>query len=222
VKSVLGSHDDCGDDKGGTTGTDPDDTKQHRYFVELFGGRSNWYARAKTRLGWALNIACVGTPMLFMGGECHMWGYWTDGEDRNGDHRFDWSIAGDPTGMEMRRLVAAANAVRWENPCLRGDFLEVTHVDRDNCVIAFKRWLPDRSGTILAIVNCGDHSFGNREYAVGTGGQQGQWTQILCTQDAAFGGWDGAGNAFHEPWAQDDGKICINLPLWSVVLMRLK
>jgi 1,4-alpha-glucan branching enzyme len=222
VKSLLGSHDDCGDDKGGATESDPDDTKQHRYFVELFGGRSNWHARAKARLGWALNTACVGTPMLFMGGECYMWGYWTDGEDGNGDHRFDWSIAGDPLGMEMRRFVAAANAVRAENPCLRGDFAEVTHEDRDNSIIAFKRWLPGRPGTILAIVNCGDHCFSGHDYGVATGGQPGQWTQILCTQDVAFGGWEGAGNAFHEPWTQDDGRIYLNLPLWSVVLMRVK
>ena len=79
-----------------------------------------------------------GTPMLFMGSECLQaapqvaWGYWHDGDDRNGDHRFDWSIAGDPVGMQMRRLVAAANAVRWDNPALRADSLDVTHEDRDN------------------------------------------------------------------------------------------
>jgi 1,4-alpha-glucan branching enzyme len=56
---------------------------------------------------------------------------------------------------------------------------------------------------------------------VKTGNQFGQWTQILCTQDAAFGGWDGAGNAFHEPWTREDGMIYINVPQWSVVMLRL-
>jgi 1,4-alpha-glucan branching enzyme len=46
--------------------------------------------------------------------------------------------------------------------------------------------------------------------------------QILCTQDAAFGGWDGAGNAFYEPWTQLDGQLYINLPKWSVVMFRRK
>jgi 1,4-alpha-glucan branching enzyme len=54
------------------------------------------------------------------------------------------------------------------------------------------------------------------------GGQDGQWTQILCTQDAAFGGWDGAGNAFHDPWTQLDGHVYINLPKWSVVILCRK
>jgi len=221
VKSLLGSHDDCGDLDGGATLWKPDDSERHRYLVELLGGRGDWTARAKARLAWALNVAAVGTPMMFMGGECHMWGYWHDGEDRNGDHRFDWSIAGDPIGMEMRRLVAAANRVRFDNPCLRGDELAVTHQDPANGVLAFKRWLPGQGGAVLAVVNCGDRTFGDHGYGVATGGQAGRWSQVLCTQDAAFGGWDGAGNAFHEPWTEADGRVYLNVPRWSVVLMRL-
>jgi len=156
-----------------------------------------------------------------MGDECHMWGYWHDSEDGNGDHRFDWSIAGDPVGMQMRRLVAAANQVRWNNPCLRGEDLAMTHADRDNGVLAFKRWIPGQGGAVLVIVNCGDRSFRDHEYGVRTGSQAGRWTQILCTQDAEFGGWEGAGNAFYEPSTQGDGNVYINLPQWSVVMMRL-
>ena len=71
-------------------------------------------------------------------------------------------------------------------------------------------------------MNLGNRNFTGHEYGVLTGGHIGQWTQILCTQDAAFGGWDGAGNAFHEPWTRDDGRIAINLPKWSVVAFRRK
>jgi 1,4-alpha-glucan branching enzyme len=67
--------------------------------------------------------------MLFMGSECHLEGYWHDGLDLNGDHRFDWSIAGDPIGMSMRRLVQAANQTRWDHPALRNGGLEVTQRD---------------------------------------------------------------------------------------------
>jgi 1,4-alpha-glucan branching enzyme len=38
-----------------------------------------------------------------------------------------------------------------------------------------------------------DQNFVDHSYGVNAGGYQGQWTQILCTQDSAFGGWDGAG-----------------------------
>ena len=147
------------------------------------------------------------------------WGYWHDGHDDNGDHRFDWAVAGDPTGMEMRRLVAAANQVHWENPALRSDTLIVTNEDYDNQVLAFKRW---RDGNlVLTVVNLSERNFENHSYGVWTDNQFGRWSQILCSQDAIFGGWDGAGNAFHEPETQPDGCVYINLPKWSVVMFRL-
>jgi 1,4-alpha-glucan branching enzyme len=221
VKYCIGSHDDCGDDKGGDTMNKPGDWERHRYFVEFYGGRNNWYARAKARLGWALNIAAMGTPMMFMGLECHHWGYWHDTGDRYGDHRFNWAIAGDWQGMEMRHLVAAANSIRWANPCLRSETIDVVHEDPSNNVLAFKRYVPGGNNCLLIVVNIGDNNFGNHSYGVRTGGQFGQWTQILCTQDATFGGWDGASNAFHEPWTQSDGMIYINVPQWSVTMLRL-
>jgi 1,4-alpha-glucan branching enzyme len=163
--------------------------------------------------------------MMFMGSECHMasphvsWGYWHDGSDLRGDHRFNWSVAGDPAGVEMRRLVAAANALRWHNPSLRADSLSIPHEDHDNQVLAFLRRLD--TNVVLVVLNLGDRNFTDHSYGVRTGGQHGRWTQALCTQDAAFGGWDGAGNAFHDPWTQGDGHVYINLPKWSLVALRL-
>jgi 1,4-alpha-glucan branching enzyme len=226
VKYTMGSHDDCGDQEDGDAehGLSSWDSR-HRYLADQFGGRGNWHARAKCRLAWALNVAMPGTPMLFMGSECHMgapavaWGYWHDGEDWHGDHRFDWSIAGDPVGMQMRRLVSAANQARWHNPALRSETLAFTHEDHHNQVLAFKRW--QSNNVILTVVNLGEGNFENHAYGVDTGGQSGRWTQVLCTQDAAFGGWEAAGNAFHEPTTQGDGRIYINLPKWSVVMFRL-
>lgn len=227
VKYVLGSHDDVGDLENGNAedgATNWD--KSHRYFIDQLGGREDWLARAKCRLGWALNIAMPGTPMLFMGTECHMasphvgWGYWHDGLDLRGDHRFHWGIAGDPLGMQMRRLVAACNTVRWENPALRADSLWISHEDPANQVLAFFRRLD--GNLVLTVVNLGDSSFGGHSYGVQVGNEMGQWTQLLCTQDAAFGGWDGAGNAFYEPWTQPEGKLYINIPQWSVVMLRRK
>jgi 1,4-alpha-glucan branching enzyme len=227
VKYTMGSHDDIGDQERGDAehGLTNWDSR-HRYFVDQFGGRDFWDARAKCRLAWALNIAIPGTPMMFMGSECHMasphvsWGYWHDGFDDNGDHRFNWAVAGDPVGMEMRRLVGACNAVRWNNPALRSDSLAVPHEDYTNQVLAFTRQLFDN--IVLAVVNLSDQNFTDHSYGVRTGGYEGQWTQLLCTQDAEFGGWDGAGNAFHEPWTQADGNVYINLPKWSVILLRRK
>jgi 1,4-alpha-glucan branching enzyme len=227
VKYTMGSHDDIGDEENGNAehGLTNWDTR-HRYFVDQLGGRENWWARAKCRLAWALNVAMPGTPMMFMGSECHMaspyvsWGYWHDGLDANGEHRFNWDAAGDPLGMGMRRLVAACNAVRWENPALRSDSLTIPHEDANNQVLGFVREV--YGNVVLVVVNLSEQNFADHSYGVATGGRDGQWTQILCTQDTAFDGWDGAGNAFYEPWTQADDRVYINLPKWSVVMLCRK
>ena len=225
VKYLLGSHDDIGDLNDGNAEdglTDWD--RRHRYLIDQLGGRDDWSARAKCRLAWALNIAMPGTPMLFMGSECLQaaprvgWGYWHDGVDSRGDHRFDWTIAGDPLGMQMRRLVAAANAVRWANPALRADSLDITHQDDTNHVLAFVRHHQDN--VVLVVVNLGERTFDNHDYGVRTGGRGGTWTQVLCSQDADYGGWDGAGNAFFEPQTQLDDRIFLNLPKLSTLILR--
>ncbi len=210
IKYLMGSHDQCGDGNNGNDGK--------RNFVQRFGGRTNWYARAKARMAWALNIAAEGTPMLFMGSECHQEGYWHDSWDNNGDHRFDWSIAGDWMGMEMRYLVQAANQTRWNHVALRNGSLEVTHRDT-NGVIAFKRW-NNAGDVVLVVVNASDRSYTSASYGVATG-QAGRWEQILCTQDAWFGGWHGAGNAYYQPHTQADGRVYVNVPQWSVTMFRL-
>jgi 1,4-alpha-glucan branching enzyme len=223
----MGSHDDIGDQEGGDAenGLTNWDSR-HRYFVDQFGGRDNWFAKSKCRLTYALNITMPGTPMMFMGSECHMaspfvaWGYWHDGQDNNGFHRFNWDATKDETGQEMIRFVSAANDIRWKNPALRSESLIITHEDHTNNALAFKRW--QDSNLILTIVNMSDANFQDHSYGVRTDSQYGQWTQILCTQDKMFGGWDGAGNAYYQPWTQEDGKIYINLPKWSVVVFRLK
>lgn len=120
--------------------------------------------------------------------------------------------------MTMRALVRAANDARWAHPALRRGHLQVTHRDPEG-VIAFKRW-NDEGDVVLVVVNASDVSFTGTSYGVTTG-QAGQWDQILCSQDAWFGGWDGAGNAFYRPSTQPDGRVYVNVPQWSVTMFRL-
>lgn len=226
VRYPLGSHDDIGDDHAGNAedGLSRWDSR-HRYLIDLLGGRDDWTARAKCRLAWVLAVTMPGTPMLFMGSESHMgapsvgWGYWHDGTDHNGDHRFDWDISGDSTAIPMRRLVAACNQLRWDHPSLRSETLSVVHVDALNQVVAFKRY--HGGDVILTVLHFGHHNFTHHGYGVATGGQEGQWSQRLCSQDAEFGGWEGSGNAYHEPWTTD-GRIFINLPRLSALVFVLK
>jgi hypothetical protein len=53
-----------------------DDHNSGYYLTQRFGGRLNGYARAKSRLAWALNATLPATPMLFMGTEGHIDVFW--------------------------------------------------------------------------------------------------------------------------------------------------
>ena len=178
----LGCHDDCGDDKGGATIELGEDWQRHRYLVEFAGGRHDARARATARLGWALAVACPGTPMLFMGTEFHQPGYWHDGDDRFGDHRPDWSLSEDGIGREMRRFVGDANRVRRERASLRGDTFAITHDDPGARVLAFKRWVPGGHDVVLAVANFSDRDHAAAGHGVYTGGQAGRWLELLNTQ----------------------------------------
>jgi 1,4-alpha-glucan branching enzyme len=119
----------------------------------------------------------------------------------------------------MKTLYQDLTKTRWDNDSLRLGSLAWTHEDQSNKVLAFRR---DWGGQhILVIVNFSPSGFSNHSYGVTTG-MGGQWTQIHCSQDSRYGGFDGSGNAFHEPHTQSDGKIYLNLPKFGVVAMKRK
>jgi 1,4-alpha-glucan branching enzyme len=229
IRYLLGSHDQIFDqwDTDGTghwDKTPAPDLPENRYFVEQIGGqisgRQNWYARAQCRIGWALNIAVPCTPMLFMGTECHHYGYWNPAIDPFGDHRFDWSIAGDPIGWEMRNLVTDANTVRWNNAALRSDNgPQTTHYDSQSNVMGFLRWTND-GNVLLTVVNLSDNQWSQPNYGVNIGGTGDHWEEIFNSQSPQYGGWNDSGNYLADLLVQDDGRFYVRLPKWSVLIFR--
>jgi 1,4-alpha-glucan branching enzyme len=231
VKYLLGSHDQIFNvwksdngrdwywDKGGGGGL-----RENRFFVERVGGpmtgRDNWYARAQARLGWALTVAARGTPMLFMGSECHHYGYWNAADDPFGDHRFDWSIAGDATGQPMRDLVRDANAVRRANPALRSAHPPLfSHFDPQNGVLGFRRW-DDAGNVVFTVVNLGDGQWDQPVYGVNVAEPDSRWEEVFNSQAPQYGGWADSGNYLADLQAGPDGRFSVRLPKWSVLMFR--
>ena len=62
-----------------------------RFAVDLHGGRSNWDARAISRMWYGCQVAACGIPMTFMGSEMHHSGWW--GVEDKG-RMIDWGLAG--------------------------------------------------------------------------------------------------------------------------------
>jgi 1,4-alpha-glucan branching enzyme len=167
-----------------------------------------------------IDNASMCTPMLFMGSECHHYGYWDPDNDPFGDHRFDWTIAGDATGQPMRNLVTDVNALRWNNPALRSDSGPLcTHFDPDNRVLAFKRW-NDQGNVLLIVVNLSDNQWDTAIYGLTVGGAGDRWSEILNSQSPQYGGWNDSGNYLASLWVGTDGKIFIRLPKWSVLIFK--
>ena len=139
-----------------------------------------------------------------MGLECPMsapnvaWGYWHDGSDLRGDHRFDWSFIDHPFAKQMLALVKDCNRIRQDLPAMHGAGLDIPHEDYTNKVIAIKRWDSQSGQVVLVIANMGDVNFVHKNYGVRTGHQAGSWTQIMY-KDQDYGGWQGSGNAYYHP-----------------------
>lgn len=210
VRYPAGAHDQIFDD-----GTHLD----KRYLCERFGGRGNGWALAKARLAWALAVALPGTPMLFMGTEGHLDGFWNpDLVDASGDHRVDWAKLGDPTGSPMQRMVRDINGLRWQHPALRSPAGNLTHVDRPGQVVAFKRYTPD-GDLLLVVVNASDNQWAFHDYGVWVDGESGTWTEVFNSQAPDYGGVGTTGN-FAESLAVTDGRLFLNLPRWSLLVFR--
>lgn len=135
----------------------------------------------------------------------------------------NWQYQTDPFGSQMQKMYQDASAVRNSFTALRyGDLIWV-HARDTNRVLAFIRKDPVNGQILLVVVNLGGTNWApNHSYGIQTGEIKGQWMQVFCSQDAGYGGRDGTGNAYYEPWTQEDGKIYINLPKWSVVVFLFK
>ena len=187
------------------------------FFTQRFGGRGNGWAQAKARLAWALNAALPGTPMLFMGTEGHLDGYWDPNVD-NGDRRIDWLQIGDSIGGPMQQMVRDVNNIRWNHPALRSPAGNIVHTDFDNQVVAFKRY-DFNNDLILVVVNAGNSQWGSSNYGVNMGGESGTWKEIFNSQSPSYGGLFTVGN-FDASLDVSNGQMWINLPSWGVLMFQ--
>jgi len=187
------------------------------FITQRFGGRSNGWARAKARLAWALNAALPDTPMLFMGTEGHLDGYWDPNID-NGDHRIDWLQIGDSLGSPMQQMVRDVNNLRWTHPAFRSPAVSVVHVDFQNQVVGFKRYTLD-GDLVLVVVNAGDSQWGAGNYGVNMGGESGTWVEIFNSQAPVYGGIGTVGN-YGSQLQVLNGWLWINVPSWGVLIFQ--
>ena len=210
VNYLTGSHDQIYGGQGDTGA----------YIAQRFGGRGNGWARAKARLAWALNATLPGTPMLFMGTEGHLDGFW-DPDVRDGyDHRLDWGQIGDSLGAPTQQMVRDVNQLRWTHAGLRSADGLVVHVDEQNGVVGFKRYDLD-GDVLLVVVNASAGEWDENKYAVNLAGDGGVWREVFNSQAPVYGGIGTVGN-FDKELQAEDGQLSISLPTWGVLVFCRK
>lgn len=150
------------------------DTSQrpHKYRIpELIwrGHADSWFARKRSTLGAAMVFTAPGIPMIFQGQEFLEWGSWSDTTP------LDWSKKDKFKGIWDLYQALIRLRRNWFNNTrgLRGQHVNVHHVNNADKVIAFHRWENGGPGDDVVVVL----NFGNRSYNSYTLGfpKEGTW-----------------------------------------------
>jgi len=120
------------------------------------GGATNWYAKKRSTLAAGVLFTSPGIPMIFQGQELLEWGSWSD------DNELDWRKLDWFGGIHdlYRDLIRLRR--NWYNNTrgLRGQHVDVHHVNNADKLIAFHRWDQGGPGDDVVIVA----NFANRSY----------------------------------------------------------
>ena len=113
----------------------------------------SWYARSRARVATGILLTAPGIPQLFMGQEFLEDKQW-NWDPRASANLIAWNSLETGADVAMNnhlRFTQDLIRLRWQQPALRGDNVNAFHVDNQNRVIAFHRWL-ENSGRDVVIV----------------------------------------------------------------------
>ncbi|WP_436717945.1 alpha-amylase family glycosyl hydrolase [Roseiconus lacunae] len=143
------------------------------------------HAKKRAILGVALTLLAPGVPMLFQGQELLEDEWFRDTDP------LDWTRAKKLSGI--KRLFVDLIHLRRELPGLRGQSIEVRHVNESDKVIAFVRG--DRDGNeVVVVVNFANRTWESYEIGMPS---PGEWILRLNTD------WDGYDRSFEDHPAEN-------------------
>jgi 1,4-alpha-glucan branching enzyme len=125
---------------------------------------ASWYARSRSRVADGLLMAGGGLPMLFTGQEFLESRFWSD--TPTPDTLTSWdALAFDKDRMDHLRFMKDMIWLRRQQAALRSENINVFHVNNDNRVIAFHRWLENGGGDVVVIATLNESTLWN--YSIG-------------------------------------------------------
>jgi 1,4-alpha-glucan branching enzyme len=151
------------------------------------GNAWSWWAKKRSTLGAAIVMAAPGIPMLFMGQEFLAAGWFDD------DKMLDWTNAWRFVGITQlyRDLIHLRR--NWFNNTrgLRGQNVNVFHVNDANKLIAMHRWDVGGPGDdVVILLNLSNQGYASYELGFPRGGNwRVRFNSDSTAYDAFFGNW---------------------------------
>lgn len=151
------------------------------------GNASSWYSKKRSTLGAALVFTSPGIPMMFQGQEFLEDGYFQDTDP------IDWSKATTNAGIVdmYTDLIGLRRNVGGKTAGLRGNGVNVHHVNNTDKLVAFHRWDSGGAGDDVIVV-ANFSSTGYSSYNIGFP-SSGTWKVRFNSDwngyDTGFGNW---------------------------------
>jgi 1,4-alpha-glucan branching enzyme len=139
---------------------------------------SSWYARSRSRFATGILLTAPGIPQIFMGQEFLEDRQWSCNPTASAN-LIDWAGLNDSTDPSMRdhlRFTHDLIRLRWNQPALRGDNVNAFHVNSQNRVIAFHRWLEGIGKDVIVVATLAETTWYN--YAIGFP-FSGRWFEVF-------------------------------------------
>ncbi|CAF1273902.1 unnamed protein product [Adineta steineri] len=132
------------------------------------GNADSWPSRKRSTLAAAIVLTSPGVPMLFQGQEFLEGGTWTDNKETNADAMLDWNKVQKYGGiLQMYRdLIKFRRNKENNTKGLTGQHIQVFHINENNKIIAYRRWMEGGQGDdVVVVANFSNQSFDS--YTIG-------------------------------------------------------
>ena len=179
-----------------------------------------WQKFANLRAYFGFMWTHPGKKLLFMGGE------FAQDREWNHDQSLDWHLLDDPLHGGMQKLVRDLNHLYRDRPALHRldcepeGFEWIDASDAEQSVLVFLR--KSDNGAPPVVVLCNLTPQVHHDYRIGVP-LAGAWSEILNTDDAAYGGSDvgnrGVLQTEDVPWHGRQASLSLTLPPLATIVL---
>ncbi len=179
---------------------------------------ASWFARKRAALGAVLVFTSPGIPMIFQGQEFLETGPWRDSVP------LDWENLERQAGVHRMYCDLIRLRRNWYDNTrgLRGQHVNVHHVNHSDKVVAFHRWSEGGPGDDVVVV-CNFANRGYDSYTIGVP-RDGLW-RVRFNSDSNFYSPDFGNHSVPDNWAAAPGwdsmpyRLSIGLGPYSAVIL---